>query len=57
MPFVRIALMKGKSAEYQKKVGDIVYQAMIDTLNVPANDRSRSLRNTTPMAWCTIPRI
>ncbi|WP_446671327.1 hypothetical protein [Paenibacillus wuxiensis] len=49
--------MKGKSAEYQKKVGDIVYQAMIDTLNVPANDRSRSLRNTTPMAWCTIPRI
>ncbi|WNQ10777.1 hypothetical protein MJA45_24670 [Paenibacillus aurantius] len=41
--------MKGKSAEYQKKVGDTVYQAMIDTLNVPANDRfqnftSRSLR-------------
>jgi phenylpyruvate tautomerase PptA (4-oxalocrotonate tautomerase family) len=31
--------MKGKSADFQKNVGDIVYQAMIDTLNVPANDR------------------
>lgn len=39
MPLVRISLMKGKSAGYGKQVGQIVYQAMMDTINVPAKDR------------------
>jgi Tautomerase enzyme len=30
MPFVRIDLMRGKSVEYRKALGEIVYQAMID---------------------------
>jgi 4-oxalocrotonate tautomerase len=39
MPFVRIDLAEGKSTEYRAQIGEIVYQAMIDTLNVPKNDR------------------
>jgi 4-oxalocrotonate tautomerase len=39
MPFVRIDLKQGKSAEFRREVGNIVYQAIIDTVNVPTNDR------------------
>lgn len=39
MPLVRIDLLKGKSPEYCKTVGDVVYEAMIQTINVPKNDR------------------
>ncbi|HET9158658.1 MAG TPA: tautomerase family protein [Myxococcaceae bacterium] len=39
MPFVRIDLPRGKSPEYRRTVGDVVYEAMIQTINVPANDR------------------
>jgi phenylpyruvate tautomerase PptA (4-oxalocrotonate tautomerase family) len=37
MPLVRISLMKGKPG-FGKKVGEIVYRAMMDTINVPAKD-------------------
>ncbi|WP_118181137.1 tautomerase family protein [Paraburkholderia phosphatilytica] len=39
MPFVRIELAEGQSAEYRSAVADEVYNAMRDTLNVPENDR------------------
>jgi 4-oxalocrotonate tautomerase len=39
MPFVRIDLLEGKSPEYRAQVGQIVYQAMLDVLGVPPNDR------------------
>jgi 4-oxalocrotonate tautomerase len=39
MPLVRIDLIEGKSAEYRKQVGQVVYQALLDTFNVPKNDR------------------
>src|SRR5216684_3755369 len=39
MPFVRIDLAKGKSAEYRKTIGEIVYQAMTDVINVPQDDK------------------
>ncbi|QPF83563.1 tautomerase family protein [Bradyrhizobium genosp. L] len=39
MPFVRIDLRRGKSAEYRKTLGEIVYKAMIDLINVPLNDK------------------
>jgi 4-oxalocrotonate tautomerase len=39
MPFVRIDLIKGKSAEYRKTLGEIVYKAMRETINVPENDK------------------
>ena len=39
MPFVRIDLLEGKSPEYRAQVGQIVYQALLDVLGVPPNDR------------------
>ncbi len=38
MPLVRISLMRGKPAEFARTVGAIVYQAMVDTINVPPGD-------------------
>jgi phenylpyruvate tautomerase PptA (4-oxalocrotonate tautomerase family) len=38
MPLVRIDLMEGKSPEYGKQVGQIVYQALSDAMNAPKND-------------------
>jgi 4-oxalocrotonate tautomerase len=39
MPLVRIDLLAGKSADYRKQLGQIVYRAMLDTLNMPKDDR------------------
>jgi 4-oxalocrotonate tautomerase len=39
MPLVRIDLAAGKSANYRSTVGAVVYDAMIETLNVPKDDR------------------
>src|ERR1700681_1179455 len=38
MPLVRIDLREGKTAQYRAQVGEIVYRAMVDTLNVPQDD-------------------
>ncbi|HWL89465.1 MAG TPA: tautomerase family protein [Polyangiaceae bacterium] len=39
MPFVRIALRKGQSAEYRKAISDAVHEALVETANVPPADR------------------
>ena len=39
MPLVHIDLQKGKTSAFRQTVSDIVYQAIIETVNVPANDR------------------
>jgi 4-oxalocrotonate tautomerase len=39
MPFVRIDLAKGKSTKFRRSIGDIVYKAMIEVINVPADDK------------------
>jgi 4-oxalocrotonate tautomerase len=39
MPLVRIDLLEGKSPEYRTQVGQIVYQALLDVLGVPKDDR------------------
>ncbi|MDW4662837.1 4-oxalocrotonate tautomerase family protein, partial [Escherichia coli] len=39
MPFVRIDLKRGKTAEYRKTLGEIVYKAMREIINVPENDK------------------
>jgi phenylpyruvate tautomerase PptA (4-oxalocrotonate tautomerase family) len=36
---VRISLIKGKPAGFGEKVGRIVYETMVDTINVPVGDR------------------
>lgn len=39
MPFVRIDLAKGKPPEYRKAIGEIIYNAMTETINVPKDDK------------------
>jgi len=38
MPLVRISLMQGKPAHFGKEVGEIVYQAMLSAITIPAHD-------------------
>ena len=35
MPLVRVSLMEGKSAEYKKKIADVVHQAMVEVISCP----------------------
>jgi phenylpyruvate tautomerase PptA (4-oxalocrotonate tautomerase family) len=39
MPLVRIDLPAGKTPEYGKEVGDVVYETLGSVLKVPENDR------------------
>ncbi len=39
MPLARIDLAKGKSPDYRKTIGEVVYDAMVETLKVPKDDR------------------
>ncbi|HZT62510.1 MAG TPA: tautomerase family protein, partial [Burkholderiales bacterium] len=39
MPLVRISLIKGKPAGFGEKVGRIVYETMVETIDVPQGDR------------------
>ena len=39
MPLVRIDLPVGSSNDYRAAVGDTVYRALLETLNVPQDDR------------------
>ena len=39
MPFARIDLAKGKTAEYRAAVADIVYQGIVGVLKAPDGDR------------------
>ena len=48
MPLVRIDLPQGKPPEYRHGVGDVVYEAMRTTLNVPENDRFQVITEHAP---------
>ena len=48
MPFVRIDLVRGKSAQYRNTLGDIVYKAMVDVINVPENDKFQVITEHAP---------
>ncbi len=39
MPLTRVALRRGKSAEYKHAILDGIYAAMIETFSVPEDDR------------------
>ncbi len=39
MPLVRITLQEGHSAETIRAISDGVYNAMLETINVPEHDR------------------
>lgn len=48
MPFVRISIPAGNGAHFKKKVGDAVHDAMVATINVPADDRFQVITEHTP---------
>lgn len=48
MPFVRIDLIEGKSADYRKAMGEIVYRAMRETINVPDGDKFQVITEHAP---------
>ena len=39
MPFVRIDLIKGRPLGERQVISEVVYQTMVEALNVPENDR------------------
>ncbi|GEO97974.1 tautomerase family protein [Methylobacterium haplocladii] len=39
MPLARIDLVEGKSAEYRRTVGEVVYEAIVSALGAPQDDR------------------
>ena len=39
MPLVRISLRAGKSPSYLESIGEAIHQAMVETINVPQDDR------------------
>jgi 4-oxalocrotonate tautomerase len=48
MPLVRIDLPAGRSPEYRKGVADVLYEAMMATLDVPEADRFQVLSERAP---------
>lgn len=48
MPLVRISLIKGKPDGFGKKIGEVVYRAMADTINVPAKDNFQIITEHDP---------
>jgi len=39
MPLVRISFMKGRPDDFGERAGTIVYESMVETIDVPRNDR------------------
>src|SRR5258708_12712201 len=39
MPLVRISLREGKTAEYKRALADGVHRALVEAIDVPAQDR------------------
>jgi phenylpyruvate tautomerase PptA (4-oxalocrotonate tautomerase family) len=48
MPFARIDLIQGQSAEFRQTVGEIVYQAMVSILKAPEGDRFQVVNEHAP---------
>jgi phenylpyruvate tautomerase PptA (4-oxalocrotonate tautomerase family) len=39
MPLVRIELLRGRTVEQRKRIGDAVHRALVETIGVPERDR------------------
>jgi phenylpyruvate tautomerase PptA (4-oxalocrotonate tautomerase family) len=48
MPLVRISLLRRKPEGFGRKVGDVVYRAMRETLNVPDKDKFQIISQHEP---------
>ncbi len=50
MPLVRVSLREGKSASYLAAIGESVHGAMVETINVPPDDRFQIFTEHSPEA-------
>ena len=48
MPLVRISLREGKSEEYRKAIADGVHRALVEGLEIPAQDRFQIITEHAP---------
>lgn len=48
MPFVNISLLRGKSREHQRAIADGVHHALVETYDVPPDDRFQIIRTYEP---------
>ncbi len=48
MPLVRIDLARGKPAAFRRKLGDIIYRAMREVINVPEDDKFQVITEHDP---------
>jgi phenylpyruvate tautomerase PptA (4-oxalocrotonate tautomerase family) len=48
MPYARISLLKGKSPEYLKMLSQSLHEALVDSFEVPANDRFQVIHQHEP---------
>lgn len=48
MPFARIDLAQGKSAEYRRTIGEVVYEGIIGPLAAPKDDRFQVITEHPP---------
>ena len=48
MPFARIDIVRGKSADFKRTIADVVYEAIVDILKAPPNDRFQVISEHAP---------
>jgi phenylpyruvate tautomerase PptA (4-oxalocrotonate tautomerase family) len=48
MPLVRIDLVRGKSVDYRKTIGEIIYKAMTELIDVPKDDKFQVITEHPP---------
>lgn len=48
MPFVNISLLKGKSREHRRAIADGVHEALVETYDVPRDDRFQVIKDYDP---------
>lgn len=47
MPLVHIHLMQGRPVEFGRRIGEIVYQTMVEKLNIPQKDNFHTITEHT----------
>lgn len=48
MPLARIDLVQGKSADYRRTIGEVVYEAIVSALGAPQDDRFQIIAEHPP---------
>jgi hypothetical protein len=48
MPLVRVDLLRGSAPGLGRRVGEVVYRSMVDTIDVPRNDNFQVIGEHSP---------